>query len=182
MTSLHGAPLGRSSVFVSLMGKCSITLSNFCFCCESYFAYVFSLAFLCLAYLNKKLLAKWKMKKEKGTTCQFENFEYSNCECCWSWMFMPATCRLCGGCHGNIGYGNYLGCMGKFFHPDCFRCTYCGYPITENEVVSSFMFHKCLPILFYHICHSIEWAKCLKIAHQSKQAQWWIWTWVSSSS
>ncbi|OAY38532.1 protein DA1-related 2 isoform X2 [Manihot esculenta] len=41
--------------------------------------------------------------------------------------------RLCGGCHGNIGYGNYLGCMGKFFHPDCFRCTYCGYPITENE-------------------------------------------------
>ncbi|XP_025014035.1 protein DA1-related 2 isoform X1 [Ricinus communis] len=41
--------------------------------------------------------------------------------------------RLCGGCHGDIGYGNYLGCMGKFFHPDCFRCSSCGYPITENE-------------------------------------------------
>ncbi|XP_065872834.1 protein DA1-related 2 isoform X1 [Euphorbia lathyris] len=41
--------------------------------------------------------------------------------------------RLCGGCHGDIGYGNYLGCMGKYFHPECFRCFSCGYPITENE-------------------------------------------------
>uniref|UniRef100_A0A2C9VKP4 LIM zinc-binding domain-containing protein n=1 Tax=Manihot esculenta TaxID=3983 RepID=A0A2C9VKP4_MANES len=43
-------------------------------------------------------------------------------------------CRLlCGGCHRDIGYGNYLGCMGKFFHPECFRCSSCGYPITEDE-------------------------------------------------
>ncbi|XP_050212212.1 protein DA1-related 2 isoform X2 [Mercurialis annua] len=41
--------------------------------------------------------------------------------------------RICGGCHSDIGYGNYLGCMGQFFHPDCFRCSSCRYPITENE-------------------------------------------------
>ncbi|KAJ0102634.1 hypothetical protein Patl1_06466 [Pistacia atlantica] len=40
---------------------------------------------------------------------------------------------LCGGCNRDIGHGNYLGCMGTFFHPDCFRCRSCGYPITEHE-------------------------------------------------
>ncbi|KAJ8760226.1 hypothetical protein K2173_011096 [Erythroxylum novogranatense] len=46
---------------------------------------------------------------------------------------MPASCRVCGGCSRDIGYGNYLGCLGKFFHPECFRCHACSYPITENE-------------------------------------------------
>ncbi|CAI9772967.1 unnamed protein product [Fraxinus pennsylvanica] len=41
--------------------------------------------------------------------------------------------RVCGGCNQEIGYGNYLGCMGTFFHPECFRCHACGYPITEDE-------------------------------------------------
>ncbi|KAK6933100.1 Zinc finger, LIM-type [Dillenia turbinata] len=41
--------------------------------------------------------------------------------------------RICGGCNQDIGYGNYLGCMGTFFHPQCFRCRACGYPITEHE-------------------------------------------------
>ncbi|XP_010533361.1 PREDICTED: protein DA1-related 2 [Tarenaya hassleriana] len=41
--------------------------------------------------------------------------------------------RICGGCHRDIGHGNYLGCMGTFFHPECFRCHSCGYPITEHE-------------------------------------------------
>ncbi|CAI0443366.1 unnamed protein product [Linum tenue] len=47
--------------------------------------------------------------------------------------YYPRGYRLCGGCHREIGYGNYLGCMGMFFHPECFRCRSCGYPITETE-------------------------------------------------
>ena len=45
------------------------------------------------------------------------------------------TRRVCAGCHSEIGNGNYLGCMGAHFHPKCFRCHSCGYPITEHEVV-----------------------------------------------
>ncbi|XP_031274006.1 protein DA1-related 2 isoform X2 [Pistacia vera] len=47
--------------------------------------------------------------------------------------YNPRGYRLCGGCNRDIGHGNYLGCMGTFFHPDCFRCRSCGYPITEHE-------------------------------------------------
>ncbi|KAD7480126.1 hypothetical protein R6Q59_008952 [Mikania micrantha] len=52
--------------------------------------------------------------------------------------FVPRECqptilRICGGCNHEIGYGNYLGCMGTFFHPECFRCRACCYPITEHE-------------------------------------------------
>ncbi|KAL5799902.1 hypothetical protein ACOSQ4_032786 [Xanthoceras sorbifolium] len=47
--------------------------------------------------------------------------------------YYPRTYRLCNGCNRDIGYGNYLGCMGTFFHPECFRCRSCGYPITEHE-------------------------------------------------
>jgi hypothetical protein len=47
------------------------------------------------------------------------------------------TCRICNGCKRDIGYGNYLGCMGTFFHPECFCCRACGHPITEHEVISS---------------------------------------------
>ncbi|GJY58723.1 DA1-related 2-like protein [Tanacetum coccineum] len=43
------------------------------------------------------------------------------------------TYRVCGGCNREIGYSNYLGCMGSFFHPECFRCRACNYPITEHE-------------------------------------------------
>ncbi|KAH6777646.1 DA1-related protein 2 [Perilla frutescens var. frutescens] len=41
--------------------------------------------------------------------------------------------RKCGGCEREIANGNYLGCMGTFFHPECFCCCACGYPITEHE-------------------------------------------------
>ncbi|KAF7831023.1 protein DA1-related 2 isoform X1 [Senna tora] len=41
--------------------------------------------------------------------------------------------RICGGCKQEIVYGNCLGCMNTFFHPDCFRCHSCRYPITERE-------------------------------------------------
>lgn len=47
--------------------------------------------------------------------------------------YYPRGYRLCSGCNGEIGYGNYLGCMGTFFHPDCFCCRSCGHPITEHE-------------------------------------------------
>ncbi|GFP86347.1 protein da1-related 2 [Phtheirospermum japonicum] len=45
--------------------------------------------------------------------------------------------RLCGGCKQDIAYGNYLGCMGMFYHPECFRCRACRYPITEHECMES---------------------------------------------
>ncbi|PQM41897.1 protein DA1-related 2 isoform X5 [Prunus yedoensis var. nudiflora] len=32
-----------------------------------------------------------------------------------------------------IRFGNYLGCMGTYFHPQCFCCRSCGRPIVENE-------------------------------------------------
>ncbi|XP_010262652.1 PREDICTED: protein DA1-related 2-like isoform X2 [Nelumbo nucifera] len=41
--------------------------------------------------------------------------------------------RYCSGCNREIGYGKYLGCMQAFWHPECFCCHSCGYPITENE-------------------------------------------------
>ncbi|KAL1825140.1 protein DA1-related 2 isoform X3 [Daucus carota subsp. sativus] len=47
--------------------------------------------------------------------------------------YQPRTYRVCGGCNRDIGYGNYLGCMGTFFHPECFCCRACGSPITEHE-------------------------------------------------
>ncbi|EOY17988.1 hypothetical protein QUC31_006665 [Theobroma cacao] len=48
-------------------------------------------------------------------------------------QFHPSGNRVCSGCHYDIGYGNYLGCMGVYFHPNCFRCHSCGNPITEHE-------------------------------------------------
>ncbi|KMT18412.1 hypothetical protein BVRB_2g025600 isoform A [Beta vulgaris subsp. vulgaris] len=47
--------------------------------------------------------------------------------------FQPRGYRLCSGCNQEIGYGNYLGCMGTYFHPECFRCRSCSHPITEHE-------------------------------------------------
>ncbi|CAH1430641.1 unnamed protein product [Lactuca virosa] len=47
--------------------------------------------------------------------------------------YAPKGYRICGGCNRDIGYGNYLSCMGTYFHPECFCCSACRYPITENE-------------------------------------------------
>ncbi|KAJ7960177.1 Protein DA1-like [Quillaja saponaria] len=46
----------------------------------------------------------------------------------------PSGNRVCSGCNQEIVYGNYLGCLDTFYHPDCFRCQSCGYPITECEL------------------------------------------------
>ncbi|KAK2968558.1 hypothetical protein RJ640_009403 [Escallonia rubra] len=47
--------------------------------------------------------------------------------------YYPRGYRVCGGCNRDIGLGNYLGCMGIFFHPQCFCCRACSFPITEHE-------------------------------------------------
>ncbi|KAJ8535448.1 hypothetical protein K7X08_023168 [Anisodus acutangulus] len=52
---------------------------------------------------------------------------------CAPWEDNGRGCRKCSGCHRDFGSGNYLGCMGTFFHPECFLCHACGFPITEYE-------------------------------------------------
>ncbi|GMH15375.1 hypothetical protein Nepgr_017216 [Nepenthes gracilis] len=47
--------------------------------------------------------------------------------------YYPRGYRICGGCNKDIGFGNYLGCMGTFFHPECFCCRACCHPIKEHE-------------------------------------------------
>lgn len=74
-------------------------------------------------------------------------------------QYRPTNLRLCSGCQRDIGYGNYLGCMGKYFHPECFCCRSCGYPITETEFSLSGMdpYHKsCFKELTHpkcEVCH-----------------------------
>ncbi|KAF2296152.1 hypothetical protein GH714_036398 [Hevea brasiliensis] len=72
---------------------------------------------------------------------------------------LPQYCnrgyRLCGGCNRDIGYGKYLRCRGFFFHPECFLCSSCGYPITENEfsLSGSNPYHKsCFKALTHPKC------------------------------
>ncbi|KAI8028861.1 Protein DA1-related 2 [Camellia lanceoleosa] len=73
--------------------------------------------------------------------------------------YYPRDYRVCGGCNRDIGCGNYLGCMGAFFHPECFRCHSCGFPITEHEFSSSgrHAYHKsCYKELTHpkcEVCH-----------------------------
>uniref|UniRef100_A0A7C9ENY7 LIM zinc-binding domain-containing protein n=1 Tax=Opuntia streptacantha TaxID=393608 RepID=A0A7C9ENY7_OPUST len=45
----------------------------------------------------------------------------------------PYGLRKCLGCHGEIGHGRYLSCMGGFWHPECFRCHACNEPISDYE-------------------------------------------------
>ncbi|KAL5717247.1 Protein DA1-related 2 [Ranunculus cassubicifolius] len=67
--------------------------------------------------------------------------------------------RLCGGCNREIGSGNYLGCMGAFWHPECFCCHACRHPITEHEFSLSGRnpYHKSCFKEMYHpkceVCH-----------------------------
>lgn len=67
--------------------------------------------------------------------------------------------RICNGCKRGIGHGTYLGCMGTFFHPECFCCHSCGYPITEVEFSFSGnnLYHKaCFKELTHpkcDVCH-----------------------------
>ncbi|KAG9160790.1 hypothetical protein Leryth_008615 [Lithospermum erythrorhizon] len=51
----------------------------------------------------------------------------------FNYRYHQRDSKICGGCNKDIVHGNYLGCMGSFFHPECFRCRACGYIITEHE-------------------------------------------------
>lgn len=57
------------------------------------------------------------------------------------------SCRICGGCKHEIGYGHYLSCMGTFWHPQCFRCYACRQPICETEVT-----YFCTPNVSFCFC------------------------------
>ncbi|PIA54567.1 hypothetical protein AQUCO_00900852v1 [Aquilegia coerulea] len=73
--------------------------------------------------------------------------------------FFPREYRVCSGCDHEIGYGNYLACMGAFWHPGCFCCHSCGHPITEHEFSLSGMqpYHEsCFKELHHpkcEVCH-----------------------------
>ncbi|XP_076889237.1 LIM domain-containing protein HDR3-like [Bidens hawaiensis] len=41
--------------------------------------------------------------------------------------------RICAGCNGIIGYGRFLNCMERTWHPECFRCHACNLPISDYE-------------------------------------------------
>uniref|UniRef100_A0A2N9FDF8 LIM zinc-binding domain-containing protein n=1 Tax=Fagus sylvatica TaxID=28930 RepID=A0A2N9FDF8_FAGSY len=63
--------------------------------------------------------------------------------------------RICNGCKCDIGYANYLGCMGTFFHPECFCCRACGYPITEHEIPTNganLIEYRCHPFWSQKYC------------------------------
>lgn len=83
--------------------------------------------------------------------CLPESHDLFNLEFDRSRSFLLITCRICGGCKRNIGYGTYFSCMGTFFHPDCFCCHACGCPITEHEVISSWL----VRVLQFYFSHDI---------------------------
>ncbi|RVW49299.1 Protein DA1-related 2 [Vitis vinifera] len=73
--------------------------------------------------------------------------------------YYPSGYRVCGACKQDIGFGNYLGCMGTFFHPECFRCRSCGYPITEHEIPTNgagLIEYRCHPFWSQKYCPSHE--------------------------
>jgi len=75
---------------------------------------------------------------------------HPHCFCCW-WWFVPiwADKKLtwhfvfvlqcvssnCAGCNQPLGYGQFLSCLGKNWHPNCFCCGRCNKPISESEVL-----------------------------------------------
>jgi hypothetical protein len=41
---------------------------------------------------------------------------------------------VCAGCDESLGYGRFLSCLGKNWHPNCFCCKLCSKPIADREV------------------------------------------------
>jgi hypothetical protein len=54
---------------------------------------------------------------------------------------LPVCCRssgmsVCAGCNESLGYGRFLSCLGKNWHPNCFCCKLCSKPIADREVLA----------------------------------------------
>ncbi|KAL8248778.1 hypothetical protein R6Q59_005646 [Mikania micrantha] len=58
--------------------------------------------------------------------------------------FYPSVYRTCVGCNAEIEHGRFLNCMGRLWHPECFRCHACNLPISDHEFSMSDnrQFHK----------------------------------------
>ncbi|GAB2231653.1 hypothetical protein Droror1_Dr00010664 [Drosera rotundifolia] len=70
-------------------------------------------------------------------------------------FFFNSVLRICVGCNAEIGHGRYLSSMGKFWHPECFRCHECSKPIADNE----FSIHRDQP--YHKACHKVRFhPKC----------------------
>ncbi|CAK9867573.1 unnamed protein product [Sphagnum jensenii] len=65
----------------------------------------------------------------------------------------------CAGCDQPLGYGRFLSCLGKTWHPNCFCCRLCNKPISEREfsVQGRDAYHRdCYKELFHpkcEVCH-----------------------------
>ncbi|RVX15020.1 Protein DA1 [Vitis vinifera] len=72
------------------------------------------------------------------------------------YQIMPCFCifldRICAGCNTEIGHGRFLSCMGAVWHPECFRCHGCGYPISDYEysMNGNYPYHKSCYKEHYH--------------------------------
>ncbi|CAK9264299.1 unnamed protein product [Sphagnum jensenii] len=66
----------------------------------------------------------------------------------------------CAGCDKPLGYGRFLSCLGKNWHPECFSCCLCNKPISDREfsVQGRDAYHRdCYKELFHpkcEVCHN----------------------------
>ncbi|KAH9537878.1 hypothetical protein CY35_16G075200 [Sphagnum magellanicum] len=66
----------------------------------------------------------------------------------------------CAGCDKPLGYGRFLSCLGKNWHPECFSCRLCNKPISDREfsVQGRDAYHRdCYKELFHpkcEVCHN----------------------------
>ncbi|KAG0566096.1 hypothetical protein M758_7G036700 [Ceratodon purpureus] len=67
----------------------------------------------------------------------------------------PSATGGCAGCKQPLGYGRFLSCLGKNWHPDCFVCKMCSKPIADREfsVQGGDAYHRdCYKELFHPKC------------------------------
>ncbi|KAB2096639.1 hypothetical protein ERO13_A01G117600v2 [Gossypium hirsutum] len=59
-------------------------------------------------------------------------------------IHFPMGDRICAGCNTEIGHGRFLNCLNAFWHPECFHCHACNFPISDYEfsVSGNYRFHK----------------------------------------